>query len=699
MTGIPERCEADVLVVGSGPAGAVTAIALARQGVSVLLADGGPASAGDHDMLVSAHAQRGLASLGLPVDTLLKPLKVIRLSFGSGKGRPITDAGAAVCGAVQLRDELRRAAAAAGAQIIHGAVTSIARVADGYDTVIAGLDVSTHHVVIATGAAARDPLEPGLPSQATGIACARRFTGARLLGRMLLVMAAPSADDPHARPACAWALPGRDRTVTVAAARMGGPAAASPGDLLGTALEMLAVCDTRFAAITPAGPLVSGPLDAGFTPERATASGHLRVGDAAGLVNPFTGEGLTYAIQSGLQAARSIAGHPSDPDQACRAYASQLAAGFVGYFETARHAARRYHLTWRVLATAASSDHPFFAKARRAILLPEGLTGLTSADHVHLARPDTIMLAPFLAACDEVAITTIRTQWPFLARLMMAGDSLAHPRLRPAVLFFAGLLGDGKMPDIRHATVGAGIELAQLGALAFLGTPAAARPPRRGVDWAVATTILAGDFLLAQASRLIAESAPEVSWSFADWLCELATLRAGRLGQPCPESAASTVFASLFEFPARIGALLGGCSEPTVQALREAGYHCGHAFGHAEDILALRGERTRLDTTLRAMLQGRTSAIPARLGGRPVSSRRLARDPGLRSAALAAAADACFAAQHSALDAIASVSSPAAGRILRQFISTVVAPALAAGGMPREAGSDAAEILSAHVLT
>ena len=77
---------------------------------------------------------------------------------------------------------------------------------------------------------------------------------------------------------------------------------------------------------------------------------------------------------------------------------------FVGFFETARHAARRYHLTWRVLAASARSDHPFFAKARRVTLLPVGLAGLAPADDLGLRPQETIMLAPFLMACDEVAI-------------------------------------------------------------------------------------------------------------------------------------------------------------------------------------------------------------------------------------------------------------------------------------------------------
>jgi menaquinone-9 beta-reductase len=688
------RGEVDVLVLGAGPSGAVTAAALARNGMSVLLVDGG-IEAAEHDLLVGARVQRDLSSVGLPMGALSRPVKVIRPSFGGRPGRPFTEAGMAVCGSGRLRAELRRTAAAAGADVVRGWVVSVVRVGKAYEALMTvpgavpamaapnaadtlGLTVTARHVVAATGAAGGRPGvtangQPGSHSEtnAVGIACARRFAGVALRGQVRLAMTAPAVTGRGAPPTCVWALPGGGDLVTVAVAR-GPDAADDPEDLLVAALEILTDDDARFAALVPAGLLVSGPLDAGFTPERATAARHLLVGDAAGLVSPFTGEGLTYAVRSGLLAAHAIADRLSDPDGACRAYADRLAAEFVGHFEAARHGARRYHLAWRVLGAAANSEHPFFAKVRRAIVLPEGVAGLSPADRLDLAARDAVMLAPFLVACDEVMISVVRTQWPFLVRLVTEADVTAYPRVRPAALFFAALLAAGQSPDIRLATIGAAIELAHLGTLAFLGPPTRRRPAR-GVDWAVTTTVLAGDFLLAQASRLIAESAPEISWSFADWLAELTALRAGRLAGSPPAVPAGAVFASLFEFPARIGALRSGCPPETVQALRDAGHQCGHVFVYAEDVLALRGERTRLDATLRAMLDGRISAIPESLGEWPVSARRLAADPELRSGALTAAAAACLAARDRALDAAAALHGPTA-RILRRFVTGIAAP-------------------------
>lgn len=443
-------------------------------------------------------------------------------------------------------------------------------------------------------------------------------------------------------------------------------------DLLTTALDTLTGSDPRFATVAPSGPPISGPLNTGFAPRSVRQARFLLVGETAGLVNPFTGEGFSYAVQSGLLAARAIAAHRYDPGAARLRYIRSLSRTFVGYFETARHARRRYQLAWRILAAGADSDHPFFAKGRRAILLPEGFSGLTAAERLKLTDTDTVLVAPFLAACDEVALMTVRREWPFLARLAIAGESLGQRRLRPALPFFAALRAAGNRPDPNRATLAAAIEIALLGSLALLG-PAPQPSPERGVDWALTTAVLAGDFLLSQASRLATKSGLEVSWSFADWLAEVTTLRAARL-DPHSGVPASALFAALLEFPARIGAELGGAAPEVVQALRAFGQHCGHAFMHVEDVLALRGERTRLDTTLAVMMHGRFSGIPDVLGDQQMSAELVAADPALRARGLATAEAAAENAHECALRTIDAVPDPAARRILRGFTEAVVTP-------------------------
>lgn len=285
-----------------------------------------------------------------------------------------------------------------------------------------------------------------------------------------------------------------------------------------------------------------------------------------------------------------------------------------------------------------------------------------------LDAADLGILGPFLLACDEVAISTVRTEWPFIARLLIAGESGPHRRLRPAAPFFGALMAAGKPPDITRSSLAAAIELATLGALTFLGPLPAQPKPGRVVDWPLAFSMLGGDFLLGQATRLVAETAPESSWSFADWLAELATLRSARI-HAHRTAPAVAVFASLLEFPARIGGHLGGASPDVVEALRTYGEYCGYVFLHAEDLLALQRRRTRLDVDLQTLLDGHLSAIPDLLPGpNPTPEHHLE----AINATIAAGRDAYRAAR----SAVEDLPHRPAVRILHAFLDAMADPLL-----------------------
>src|SRR5439155_11216252 len=55
------------------------------------------------------------------------------------------------------------------------------------------------------------------------------------------------------------------------------------------------------------GPVLSGPLPMGMNRTPLVVPGMLLVGDAGGIVNPFNGEGIAYAMESGELAAELIA--------------------------------------------------------------------------------------------------------------------------------------------------------------------------------------------------------------------------------------------------------------------------------------------------------------------------------------------------------------------------------------------------------
>jgi geranylgeranyl reductase family protein len=81
------------------------------------------------------------------------------------------------------------------------------------------------------------------------------------------------------------------------------------------------------------GKVRGGPLPMGFSRKPVARPGMLLVGDAAGVVNPFNGEGIAYAMETGRMAAEAAdeALSTGDP-RALRGYPDRLRAAYEGYY-------------------------------------------------------------------------------------------------------------------------------------------------------------------------------------------------------------------------------------------------------------------------------------------------------------------------------------------------------------------------------
>ncbi|MGH2725386.1 MAG: geranylgeranyl reductase family protein, partial [Actinomycetota bacterium] len=80
-----------------------------------------------------------------------------------------------------------------------------------------------------------------------------------------------------------------------------------------------------------------GPLPMGFNRSLLARPGLMVVGDAAGVVNPFNGEGIAYAMETGRMAAASaedtlVAGDP----RVTRSYVDRVHEAYEGYFVMGR---------------------------------------------------------------------------------------------------------------------------------------------------------------------------------------------------------------------------------------------------------------------------------------------------------------------------------------------------------------------------
>jgi len=79
----------------------------------------------------------------------------------------------------------------------------------------------------------------------------------------------------------------------------------------------------------------------GFSRTPHYSRGVLLVGDAGGVVNPFNGEGIAYAMESGLLAAEVAAqalARPAGParEKALQVYVEAMRASYGGYYTLGR---------------------------------------------------------------------------------------------------------------------------------------------------------------------------------------------------------------------------------------------------------------------------------------------------------------------------------------------------------------------------
>jgi flavin-dependent dehydrogenase len=96
---------------------------------------------------------------------------------------------------------------------------------------------------------------------------------------------------------------------------------------------------------TQVGPIRGAALPMGFNRQPHYDRGLLLVGDAGGMVNPFNGEGIAYAMESGRLGAEVIAqalrrGTVAERERVLETYPTVMKDALGGYYTLGRHFAQ-----------------------------------------------------------------------------------------------------------------------------------------------------------------------------------------------------------------------------------------------------------------------------------------------------------------------------------------------------------------------
>jgi geranylgeranyl reductase family protein len=352
--------EADVIIVGAGPAGSATAYHLAQAGLNVLLLEKTefPREKVCGDGL-TPRATKQLIKLGVDLDApgwiRNKGLRII--GGGVRLELPWPDlASYPDYGLVRTRMDfdqiLAERAVAAGAKLrLNTAVTEpilndngritgvIAKTPDGEARFSAPL------VVAADGNSTRLSLAMGLrkrDDRPMGVAVRRYYTSPRhdddYLESWLELW-----DGERLLPGYGWVFGVGDGTSNVGLGLLNTSESFKNVDYRGLLKSWLAGMPEEwgYQEDNATGPVRGAALPMGFNRTPHYTRGLLLVGDAGGMINPFNGEGIAYAMESAEMAAEVIVqalGRPTaaQRERALHDYPQVLKQAYGGYYTVGR---------------------------------------------------------------------------------------------------------------------------------------------------------------------------------------------------------------------------------------------------------------------------------------------------------------------------------------------------------------------------
>jgi geranylgeranyl reductase family protein len=311
----------DTIVLGAGPGGSATAHYLALQGLKVLLLDKSdfPRDKTCGDALTPG-ALRVIDDIGLLDNLLQVGYRTNSMEISAPNGRSITapipkipdsPGFALIVPRMTLDNAIRERALSSGATFKRMRVTTVEQKSNG--VVVTGDRQSNTAsfraplVVIATGASTKVLLQMGILKQLPPMMVAARAYFEDVSGL---------SDQTHFHfdgvplPGYGWVFPVSETAANVGAGffatdRTRYRMPATPRKAFDTFLNIPSI-QAMLSYARQVGPVKGYPLRVDFATSPTFADRVVLVGEAAGLVNPLSGEGIDYALESGKVAAEHI---------------------------------------------------------------------------------------------------------------------------------------------------------------------------------------------------------------------------------------------------------------------------------------------------------------------------------------------------------------------------------------------------------
>ncbi len=421
--------------------------------------------------------------------------------------------------------------------------------------------------------------------------------------------------DRELLPGYAWVFPIGDGTanVGVGLTMMNGMNTPNGNQQLRAAFDRL-LRSSRLSGGQLLGRPQGYPLRTDFPAVPTYASGVLVVGEAAGLVDPVTGEGIGMALESGQLAAEvaSEALRAGDlSGDRLRRYDDVLRDRYASYFEDTRELMVR--LAHPKVLEAVVQKSRADVRIRDALITSivderprDGIVLLGEAlrndNGRSLARSLFIINAyrPLIDQCRTYMLAQVSLDTPSLSALKMVGRG----KMLRALLVFLGCQAAGGDP-VQVLAAAAGIELVHAASLIHDDIMDNANT-RRGLPalhtmLGMSRAIVIGDYLIAKAFRLLAESrttSPAVNVVEAFIIGAESGIRActgqfqdvgswaeERFNEEMYDRLMASKTAAAIAGALKAGAALAGGDKLLLEALARYGECVGRAFQIRDDLL------------------------------------------------------------------------------------------------------------------